>query len=279
MKKFCMLLLLLLAHSARAQAPVDVLIEVDRGRTESFFSSKPVVQRAILMKPAVQSDTALLMFRGAPGYSRIETVKDKFRNVQNFIRPHMRLFMEAGIALVVMDCPTDQWGEPGFYPTSCLDSYRMSAQHADDVRSLMARLRQDHGYSRFYLIGHSAGSVSSRWLAKNLGNEIAGSIHSAAINADRRPGAPWASVMDFPYKSIVAPVLHLHHESDGCSYTQHGVTRSYAGGRLTTVRGGTVKTTDPCALHHHSYEGAEEAVSLAVINWIKTGKVEPFVGE
>ena len=45
MKKFCMLLLLLLAHSARAQAPVDVLIEVDRGRTESFFSSKPVVQR------------------------------------------------------------------------------------------------------------------------------------------------------------------------------------------------------------------------------------------
>jgi poly(3-hydroxybutyrate) depolymerase len=155
----------------------------------------------------------------------------------------------------------------------------MSAQHADDVRSLMARLRQDHGYSRFYLIGHSAGSVSSRWLAKNLGNEIAGSIHSAAINADRRPGAPWASVMDFPYKSIVAPVLHLHHESDGCSYTQHGVTRSYAGGRLTTVRGGTVKTTDPCALHHHSYEGAEEAASLAVINWIKTGKVEPFVGE
>lgn len=279
MLKICAMLLFLLMQSAYAQAPADVLIEVDRGRTDGFFSGKPVFQRAIVMKPVVPSDTALLMFRGAPGYARIETVKDKIRNVQNFIRPHMRLFMEAGIALVVMDCPTDQWGEPGFYPTNCLDNYRMSAQHADDVRSIMARLRQEHGYSRFYLLGHSAGSVSSRWLAKNLGSEIAGSIHSASINADRRPGTPWASVMNFPYKDIVSPVLHLHHENDGCSYTQHGVTKRYAGDRLTTVRGGTTKTTDPCALHHHSYEDREEAASVAVINWIRTGKVEPFAGE
>ncbi len=262
-----------------AYAQTDVLIEVDRGRTEGVFSSKPVFQRAILTKPDIPSDTALLMFRGAPGYARIESVKDKFRgNTPNFISPHIRLFMQAGIALVIMDCPTDQWGEPGFYPTNCLDNYRYSAQHADDVRSIMAKLRQDHGYSKLYLIGHSAGSVSSRWLAKRLGNEIAGSIHSASINADRRPGTPWSSVMGFPYRDITAPVLHLHHENDGCSYTQHRVTKNYAGDRLITVRGGN-PTGDPCALHYHSYQGREEAVSTAIINWIKTGKVESIAGE
>lgn len=262
-----------------AHAQTDVLIEVDRGRTEGIFWSKPVFQRAILMKPKAPSDTALMLFRGAPGYARIESIKDKFRgNTPNFISPHVRLFMQAGIALVIMDCPTDQWGEPGFYPTNCLDDYRSSAQHADDVRSAMAVLRQDHGYSKFYVLGHSAGSVSSRWLAKHLGDELAGSIHSASINAERPPRSPWHSVMGFPYKDISAPVLHLHHESDACSYTQHGVTRSYAGDRLTTVRGGN-PSGDPCALHYHSYQGQEEAVSKAIIHWIKTGKVVPVVGE
>ena len=270
-----------LASAAHAQAPSDVLIEVNRARTEGIFSSTPVFQRAILIKPEVPSDTALLVFKGAPGYARIESLKDKMLrgNVPNFIRPHLRLFMQAGIAIVLMDCPTDQWGVQQFIPTNCLDNYRMSRQHADDVRSVMAALKQDHGYAKFYLIGHSAGSISSRWLAKNLGNEIAGSIHSASINAERKPGTPWYSGVGFPYKDIAAPVLHLHHENDGCTYTQHRVTQGYAGANLTTVRGGNPTTTDPCALHYHSYESREEAASTAIIHWIKTGKVEPVVGE
>jgi hypothetical protein len=32
----------------------------------------------------------------------------------------------------------------------------------------------------FFIMGHSYGAVSSKWLAKNLGSEIQGSIHSAA---------------------------------------------------------------------------------------------------
>ena len=169
-------------------------------------------------------------------------------------------------------------GAPGFYPTNCLDNYRFSAQHADDVRSIMARFREDHGYAKLYILGHSAGSVSSRWLAKNLGNEIAGSIHSASINAERRPGTPWHSGMNFPYRDIAAPVLHLHHENDACAYTQHRAAKDYAGERLTTVRGGN-PNGDPCVFHYHSYEGREEVVSMAIINWIKTGKVEPLIGD
>lgn len=73
-------------------------------------------------------------------------------------------------------------------------------------------------------------------------------------------------------------MLHLHHEKDGCNSTPYSIVRNYARDNLVTVRGGT-GTGDPCAWHLHSYEEREEAAAAAVITWIKTGKVEPFVGE
>ena len=165
-----------------AHAQTDVLIEIDRGRTEGLFTKSPVFQRAILSKPATPTDTAVLFFRGYPGIARIQSVADKQRNLLPFMRMNQRIFLEEGIALVIVDCPTDQWGAPGPDPTSCLDGYRSSKEHADDVRSVIARLRDEHGISKIYIFGHSFGTISSRWLAKNLGNEINGSIHSAAMN-------------------------------------------------------------------------------------------------
>lgn len=38
-------------------------------------------------------------------------------------------------------------------------------------------------------------------------------------------------------------------------------------------------TGDPCGIHYHSYQGREAGVVKAIIAWIKTGKVERFVGE
>src|SRR6267143_1661059 len=55
-----------------AHAQTDVLIEIDRGRTEGVFTKSPVFQRAILAKPAKPTDTALLYFRGYPGIARIQ---------------------------------------------------------------------------------------------------------------------------------------------------------------------------------------------------------------
>jgi hypothetical protein len=276
MTRVTLLLLSLGLQAGASWAAIDLLIETDRGRTEGMFSSKPVRQRAILMKPDIAGDTALLIFRGAPGYANIQTVADKMRNLPNFIRPNLPLFMRARIAVVIIDCPTDQQGAPGFYPTSCLDNYRSSAEHADDVRSVMAKLRNDHGFTRFFLLGHSAGTMSSRWLGKNLGTEIAGSIHSATMN---NPGQRvWYTGRNFPYRDIAAPVLHVHHESDACEQTQYGIAKDYAGERLVTVRGGRPEG-DPCATHYHSYVGREEVVCKAIIEWIVTGKIMPLVGE
>lgn len=261
-----------------AHAQTDVLLEIDRGRTEGFFTKTPVFQRAILTKPAKSTETALLFFRGYPGIARLRSVADKQRNLLAFMRMNQHLFQEEGIALVIMDCPTDQWGAPGPQPTSCRDSYRWSKEHADDVRSVIAKLREEHGLLNIYLMGHSLGTVSSRWLAKNLGNEIAGSIHSAAVNV-ANPNSYGGSFSGFRYATITAPMLHVHHEGDACPSTPYSTVKEYAGENLVTVRGG-VAEGDPCfGGHLHSYQGREELVVRSIISWIKTKKVDRLIGE
>ncbi|MGZ5163381.1 MAG: alpha/beta fold hydrolase [Burkholderiales bacterium] len=278
MKKALLTVVVALLCISLAHAQTDVLIEIDRGRTEGVFTKSPVFQRAILAKPAKPTDTALLYFRGYPGIARIQSVGDKQRNLQPFMRMNQHIFAEEGIALVVVDCPTDQWGASGPRPTSCFDGYRSSKQHADDVRSVIAKLRDEHGYSKIYIMGHSMGTVSSRWLAKNLGNEINGSIHSASMNVATRQGFA-NSVSGFSYDTIAAPVLHVHNENDACPSTPYSIVKGYAGENLLTVRGG-VPEGDPCGgTHLHSYQGREELVVRAIISWIKTGKVDRLIGE
>jgi poly(3-hydroxybutyrate) depolymerase len=263
---------------ARAHAQTDVLIEIDRGRTEGVFKKSPVFQRAILAKPAKPADTALLYFRGYPGIARIQSVGDKARNLQPFMRMNQQLFAEEGIALVVMDCPTDQWGTSGGQRlTGCLDGYRSSKEHADDVRSVIAKLRDEHGFSRVFIMGHSIGTISSRWLAKNLGSEISGSIHSSSMNGMNKFGYA-NSLSGFPYGAIAAPVLHIHNENDACPHTPYSIVKGYAGENLVTVRGG-VPEGDPCGGGHlHSHQGNEQAVVRSIISWIKTGKVDRLIG-
>jgi hypothetical protein len=261
-----------------AHAQTDVLIEIDRGRTEGFFTKSPVFQRAILSKPATPTDTAVLFFRGYPGIARIQSLADKQRNLLPFMQMNQRLFQEAGLTLVIMDCPTDQWGVRGPDPTACLDGYRSSKEHADDVRSVIAKLREEHGISKVYIFGHSFGTISSRWLSRYLGNEITGSIHSASMNGQNRQGYA-ISLYGFSYDTIAAPALHVHNENDACRGTPYSMVKEYAGENLVTVRGG-VPEGDPCGgAHLHSYQGREEIVVRSIISWIKTRKVDRLIGE
>jgi Serine aminopeptidase, S33 len=277
-KAFLWTAALLLVFSAAHAQTTDVLIEVDMGRTQGLFKKSPVFERAILAKPEKPSDTALLYFRGYPGIARIQSVEDKSRNLQPFMRMNQRLLAEEGIALVVMDCPTDQWGTQGEpRVTGCRDDYRASKQHADDVRSVIAKLKNEYGFSRIFIMGHSMGTISSRWLAKNLGKEIDGSVHSSSMNG--RNGFGYAnSLLGFDYASIAAPQLHIHNENDSCQHTPYSMVKAYAGENLVTVHGG-VEDGDPCGAGNlHSHQGNEEAVVRAIISWIKTGKVDRLIG-
>lgn len=271
-------------HAPAPQAAAFHYINIDTGRTQGLFTKEPVYQRAIMLaKPKPDSDTALLFFRGWPGIWRYSE-----KTTANRTTPRAQLmrdvFAKEGITFVSVDCPTDQWGaevRPGVVvsgpPPSCLDNYRRSPQHADDVRKVMQVLHEQHGIRHFYIYGHSFGTLSSRWLAKHLGNEIAGSIHSASMNTS--PQAPTGySVYGFNYASLTAPQLHIHHEKDACRGTPYSAVKAYAGNNMVTVRGGLAHG-DPCGGGHlHSYEGRDTEVAQAIADWVLHRKLEPEIG-
>lgn len=262
---------ILLIFSSSIYAQSDSLIEVKFTRADS---GEPVFIRAILSKPEKDTDTALLYFRGYPGVARIKTAADKSKNLQPFMRKNQDLFLDSGIALVVMDCSTDKW--PYF---DCSEPYRLSKEYADDIRSVMKVLREQHKLSKLFIMGHSMGASSSRGLALNLGSEVSGSIHSAAMNNAHPRSDFGGNFSDFPYSSLKAPQVHVHHQDDDCPSTPYSTVKSYAGKNLMTVVGGLGEGDICGGGHYHSYLGREKEVVEAVIKWIKTGQTTPVVGK
>ena len=280
MKWLLSVCILVCFNQVAAQTMTPILIEADVGRESGIFSKSPVVQRVILLKPSTSSDTALMFYRGWSGIANIKTENDWKRNL-NYLQNNTDLFAQAGIALVVMDCPSDENRiAPGNTPLACNDDYRSSVKHADDVKKIMAVLKEKYGITKFYIMGHSYGTISSKWLAKNLGNEIMGSIHSAAQTvASPRMRAYGYSAESFDMGSLKAPVLNIHHGDDQCVYTPYSIVLAYSKNNLITVKGGE-GTGDVCGgTHLHSMGGREEASSKALIQWIKTGQVQSSVGE
>lgn len=261
-----------------SQTIKPLLIEVETGRESGLISKAPVVQRAILLQSSVPSDTALLFYRGWSGIANIKSENDWKRNL-NFLRDHTEIFAQAGISLVVMDCPSDENRvAAGNTPLGCSDDYRSSKKHADDVRKVIDLLKDKHSLKKFYVLGHSYGAISSKWLAKNLGDELTGSIHSAPQTVATRDRAFAYSMQSFDMKSLKAPVLNIHHADDQCTYTPYSTVVAYSNNNLISVKGG-VPNGDVCGGgHYHSYEGREEIASKAIIKWIKTGQVETVVG-
>lgn len=266
--------------TATAQTMMPILLEVQTGREAGVFSKSPVVQRAILLRPSIPTNTALLFYRGWSGIANIKSENDWYRNL-NYLKNNTNLFDQAGIALVVMDCPSDENSVgSGNTPLGCADDYRSSKKHAEDVRKILSLLREKYEINNFFIMGHSYGTISSKWLAKNLGTEIQGSIHSASMTvASPRKPAYGYSTQSFDMGSLKTPVLNIHHGDDQCNSTPYSIVLGYSKNNLITVKGGT-PNGDVCGGgHYHSFEGREEVSSKAIIQWIKAGQVQSSVGE
>jgi pimeloyl-ACP methyl ester carboxylesterase len=275
MKFFTTCVLALMCFTAQGQSLKSELIQTDVGRMEGIFTKSPVYMRAIALtsstKPA--PDTALLVFRGWPGVAQIEDAGDwRLRGNLNFLLKAVDYVLDQNIALVVVDCPTDQWGINGRNPVRCNDAYRESEQHANDVRGVITHLRQKMGIKKIFILGHSYGAISSRWLAINLGTEISGSIHSASMTGPA--GGTYAQYGNSFYRidmsKAAAPYTYLHNVDDQCLGTSYKIIKSIAGEKLIEIQGGGT-TGDPCGgKHHHSYEDRELDAAKAVVTWIRS---------
>lgn len=279
--------------TAFAQDLKAQFIEVDLGREYGFFSKSPAVLRAVTVSPKTAAPKeALLFFIGWPGLlwlpEKFEPQKllENSKNSRFHMFRDINFFASRDITFVIVDCPNDQWGSSfrSSNPTSCGDSYRSSQMHADDIRRLMSHLKDQQGIEKFYVMGHSYGSISSRWLSINLGTEIEGSIHSASVTHMPAPNVPQlqdfgSSLQRLDPSKAASPYIFVHNEKDQCYATQYTSIQQSAQDKLITVKGG-IAEGDPCGGGHlHSYQGKWPVVLDAIYKWIKKREIATTVGD
>lgn len=259
---------------AKAREVVEAVVERPSGTPPAFIRG--------LLDPAPQANGKLLLvFPGWPGIPRIELRDGRpaWMYLQQHVEEMKPLLHKAGISLMTVDCPTDQWGVRGSSPTACDDHYRSSEQHASDVRTLLRRIRETSGLGQFYVMGHSYGAVSSHWLALRLGNELAGSIHSATQSV---PGGgaftQYAfSVARIQPSQMPTSSIYLHHKDDLCSFTPYEFAKTRGVNGLMTVVGGN-RWSAPCGkASYHSYSERSQEVGAALVRWINDGVITPVI--
>lgn len=256
--------------NALAQNSTPLLIELDVGRGDNKVT-------ALVWSPK-KNDVGLLYFRGTPGNDAVVKINstNSWERQYQFLRLSLNDFNNAGISVIAVGCPTDQQEFGG-----CFDNYRQSSEHAKDVKLIIDKLRTEYDIKKFYVMGHSSGNISSKWLSIKLKDDLAGGINSSAMTNSYKGLANGLakSISNFDMASIQIPTLNIHHESDGCPSSPYSTTKSYSRNNLVTVRGGG-QSGAPCGnKHYHSFEDRTIEVSNAIIKWIKTGQVEQFVGE
>lgn len=249
------------------QAQVPTFYEVPTGR-------EGVTMNILFLNPEIPVEKVLIVVPGTPGSEGRIMIKGAgaARFVFQYTAAYANLFKDAGIALVAMGCPTDQWSY-----AQCDDSYRSSKQYAEDTSKVLELLRSKHGIKDFYLFGHSSGGISSRWLSLNMPDQFKGVINSSIMNGTA--GTLARSTLSFDMSAIKIPVLNIAHEDDQCRSTPYYIVKRYSKDNLVTVRGGG-QSGDVCGgTNRHSFEGRQKGVSQAIIKWINTGEVQKFVDE
>lgn len=183
---------------------------------------------------------------------------------QNFLIRSRDFFAASGFNVAAVGKPSDQ---------PDLDYvFRTSAKHIEDLRRVVAYLKQDAGLP-VWLVGTSMGTISTAAAAIAFGDDLAGIVLTSSITRFDKIGA----VPTQKLESIRIPVLVMHHEKDECRVCRPNEV-PYIMKRLTNtsvkkqllVNGGGGASGDPCeALHYHGYVGMEkEAVDL-ISAWIK----------
>jgi hypothetical protein len=268
--------LVLFGSVALAQGPT-----ASEGLTESFhvvrLSRGGDLNLFVSKRTGSNPTVGVLLFAGYPGILKIKSESGAvtYDLAGNFLIRARRFLNSDKVFTVMVDCPVDQW-------TSCDDDYRTSSQHVADIADVVGAVKTTLGAQQVYIVGTSYGTVSTSFLARNLGDKIEGAIHTATFT-DPRTGrqAHGVAMRNFDWSRAKLPQLFVHHKDDPCDVTRYSsIAERRKDIPLVTVEGATNPRGDACqAFTAHGFVGRERAVMTAIHEWITVRKLEPVVGK
>ncbi|TAM00577.1 MAG: alpha/beta hydrolase [Paraburkholderia sp.] len=252
-----MIALALHCHPAHGQSlPKVVDVPTRPGVTQRFLFITPEVPKA-----------AAILYAGGHGGLQLDRYGTFGWGEDNFLVRTRLLFVNNGIAVAVIDAPSDRQSSP------YLNGFRLTREHADDARAAIAWLRAQL-HVPVWLVGTSRGTQSVAAIAIALagGGGPDGIVLTSTILRDDRGGDP---VTSMHLATLTIPVLVVHHREDGCRYCPASETDSLmkqltqsSRANLMIVSGGTSQG-DPCEpFAYHGFNGIESDVVTAISAWM-----------
>ncbi|MEX3916636.1 alpha/beta hydrolase [Paraburkholderia sp. BR10872] len=255
---FVLAALSLLAHAQSAPKVVDI-------------PTRPgVTQRFLFIAPAAPKAAAIL-YAGGHGGLQLDPQGNFGWGANNFLVRSRMLFVDDGVAVAVIDAPSDRQSPP------YLDGFRLTPEHAEDARAVIAWLREQL-HVPVWLVGTSRGTQSVAAIAIALANDSNpsagpnGIVLTSTILRENRGGDP---VTGMKLSALKIPVLVVHNKDDACKVCpvsetdtlMQKLTQSPAT-KLMLVSGGTSRG-DPCGAYaYHGFNGIESEVAHGITAWM-----------
>jgi pimeloyl-ACP methyl ester carboxylesterase len=220
----------------------------------------------LLLRPAGAPAASVILFAGGDG--DLGLTPEGLHQLQgNFlVRTRVRWARE-GFLVAVLDRPSDRRGG--------LWNFRTTAEHAADVKAVIAALREVAG-APVWLVGTSMGTLSAANAAARLGE---GGPHGIVLTSSvtETSRATYEAMRHAGLGDIRAPTLVVHHRDDACRSSPYSgaqaMVRALARApakELMTFEGGSPPISAPCeAKAAHGYLGIEAQVVSAIGAWIR----------
>jgi pimeloyl-ACP methyl ester carboxylesterase len=237
------------------------------GRVVDIPTRPGVTQRFLYLAPE-NAKAAIILFAGGNGGLQIGNDGSFGWGKGNFLVRTRQLFADSGLAVVVIDAPSDRQSKP------FLSGFRETPEHVADVKAVIAWLKQQAKIP-VWLIGTSRGTQSAAFIATQLAGHDGGPdglvLTSTILTDDKEQ-----PVSEMPLEKITIPVLVVHHEQDGCKLCAYSLIprlmkklRSTSTKELVTFKGGNNRG-DPCeAFAYHGFHGIEKDVVGRIVTWIR----------
>lgn len=224
-----------------------------------------VTQRLLVITPP-EPKAAVILLAGGHGGLQIFPNGSMRWGEGNFLVRSRRLFADEGLAVVVMDAPSDRQSPP------YLRGFRQTPEHVADLKAVIAWTRRSGGLP-VWLVGTSRGTESAAYAATELVAPDApdGVVLTSSILSDAG-GRP---VPAMPLAKVRVPVLVVHHEHDGCGLCPFSEVPALMAGLTNAPRSAVLSFTGGAnrgaaceAFAHHGFNGLEPQVVRQAAAWL-----------
>ncbi|CAN7372700.1 alpha/beta hydrolase [Polaromonas sp. LjRoot131] len=230
-----------------------------------------VTQRFVYIAPSGPPKASVILMAGGHGGLQITEGGSFAGGGGNFLVRTRQQFADAGLAVAVIDAPSDKQSPP------YLSGNRQRPEHRADVLALIAWLKQQSPVP-VWLVGTSRGTQSAAYVATEATPAQGGPdglVLTSTILVDPKGRA----VPQMPLEKLSIPVLVVHHENDGCKVCLFSdmpmlmeKLAKTPKAELIRVSGGQSRG-DPCeAMAYHGFNGLEADVVAKISRWVIAAK-------